>query len=357
VRFILTFVAALLGLLVPPGGTAFAAAPCPSLEGKTIRFVVPHSVGGGYDSYSRLIAPFYEDALHASIRVENIDGAGGIVGASTIRDAAPDGRTIGILNGPGLMMASLAGQEKVPNPATDYAILARVARSQHVWTTGRDSALQAMTDVRELVETRPLVFATRDVASISFFSLILGANLLDLPVEAVAGYPGSTEEVLALLRGEVDIMSVNFYSAIGEIEAGDLRPLLQIAEAPIADHPALEGVPLLGGGNGLAARWTADTGGDTAGAAADAAALTTLAGAGRLIVAPLGMEEELRQCMENTLLAVFRDPGFVSAADKSRLALDVAPGGEAMKALRRGVEKSEAFAGIIGRAIEKLRER
>lgn len=345
------------GLLLAFPGGAFATAPCPSLEGANIRFVVPHSVGGGYDSYSRLIASFYEEALNASIRVDNVEEAGGLVGASAIRDAPADGRTVGILNGPGLMIASLSGQQNVPNPATDFAILARVARSQHVWVTGHDSGLRSMADVRELTRARPLVFATRDVASVSFFSLVLGARFLDLPVEAVAGYPGSTEETLGLLRGDVDIMSVNFYSGIREIEAGDLRPLLQISDSPIADHPTLANVPLLGGGDGLAARWVRDAGRDPVDAAANTEALAVLAGAGRLIAAPLGMEEALRQCMENVLLGVLRDPEFVSAADRMRLSLDVAPGAGAIQGLRRGVAKSELFADAIGRAIEELRER
>lgn len=339
-------------LLAFPGGPAWSGAPCPSLAGEDIRFVVPNSVGGGYDSYSRLLAPFYEKSLHASIHVENIDEAGGIIGAAAIRDAAPDGRTLGILNGPGLMIASLAGQEKVPNPAADYTILARLARSRHVWTTGGESDLQTMNDVLKVAETRPLVYATRDVASISFFSLTLGAHILGLPVEAVAGYPGSTEETLAVLRGEVDIMSVNFYSAISEIDAGELRPVLQITETPIADHPVLRGVPVLGGGKGLAVRRAGDAAGE---AENDAAALATLAGAGRLIAAPRGMNDGLRQCMESALLDVLRSPEFAAAAVNARLPLDVAPGSEATRELQRAADKSDAFAGIIRSAIEKLR--
>jgi tripartite-type tricarboxylate transporter receptor subunit TctC len=208
-----------------------------------------------------------------------------------------------------------------------------------------------------VARARPLVFATLDVANIRFFSLTLGAHILDFPVEAVAGFAGSTEETLALLRGDVDIVSVNFYSAFPEIEAGDLRPVLQITDSPIAGHPSLEHVPVLGGDNGFAARRAADQGGDRVEAAAMAAALTSLAGAGRLIAAPPGIKPDLRQCMEEALVNVLGSPEFVKAARAAKLPLDVARGSEAVQSLKRAVAKMDSFTDVIELAIDKLRDR
>jgi tripartite-type tricarboxylate transporter receptor subunit TctC len=46
-------------------------------RGKTIRIVVGSGVGGGYDVYARLIAPYLSRALGATVVVENQPGAGG----------------------------------------------------------------------------------------------------------------------------------------------------------------------------------------------------------------------------------------------------------------------------------------
>ena len=48
-----------------------AAADCPSLTNKTIRWVVPNKPGGGYDAYSRLLQPFMEQQLDVRIVMEN----------------------------------------------------------------------------------------------------------------------------------------------------------------------------------------------------------------------------------------------------------------------------------------------
>ena len=81
------------------GISSDAAGACPGLAGERVRWIVPYSPGGGYDVYSRLLEPFYEEAIGAEIVVENRPGIGGRAGVRMIRDADPDGLTLGIVNG------------------------------------------------------------------------------------------------------------------------------------------------------------------------------------------------------------------------------------------------------------------
>jgi hypothetical protein len=59
--------------------------------GKTVRMVVGAGVGGGYDIFSRLIAPYLARTLAATVIVENQPGAGGLVALNRLYAAAPDG--------------------------------------------------------------------------------------------------------------------------------------------------------------------------------------------------------------------------------------------------------------------------
>src|SRR4051794_3105839 len=86
-----------LALLLPV--LPLGAADCSSLAGHSITWIVPYSPGGGFDVESRLLAPHLSQVLGADVAVQNVSGAGGLVGAKAIRDAAPDGRTIGVING------------------------------------------------------------------------------------------------------------------------------------------------------------------------------------------------------------------------------------------------------------------
>src|SRR5262249_28757712 len=48
-------------------------------SGKTVRMIVGSGAGGGYDAFSRLIAPYLAKTLGATVVVENQPGAGGLV--------------------------------------------------------------------------------------------------------------------------------------------------------------------------------------------------------------------------------------------------------------------------------------
>jgi len=329
--------------------------PCAPVAGQRIRWIVPNAPGGGYDAYSRLIAPFYADALGAEISVENVLGAGGAIAAQRIVQAEPDGQTIGILNGAGHLVAVLAGANHIPHPVTDYTLLGRVARSQQVWATSMQSSFQSIHDLFREARERPPVFGTRDVGSVSFVNIAVVSHLLGVPIEIVTGYEGSRAAALAAIRGDVEVIAYNFESILSQIEAGDLRPLMQVSDERIAPHPALEGVPLLGGPNGVAASRATQLGQDVEEAVADAKAAASLIGAGRLIVAPPGMDADLRACLADTLHAVLTDPAFEAAATEANRSLDVSRADEALMDLQATAAKADRFIPIIEAAIREVR--
>lgn len=70
-------------------------------QGKTIRFIVGFSAGGGYDAYTRTVARYISRYIpgHPSTVVENMDGAGSVIAANyTYNKASKDGLTVGIFD-------------------------------------------------------------------------------------------------------------------------------------------------------------------------------------------------------------------------------------------------------------------
>src|SRR5262245_63741378 len=76
--------------------TALAFVLCAvTARADTIRVVIPYAPGGALDPIARIMVNGWSRLRPAdSIIVENIGGAGGIVGMSTVAKAAPDGRTL-----------------------------------------------------------------------------------------------------------------------------------------------------------------------------------------------------------------------------------------------------------------------
>src|SRR5437867_13281712 len=77
----------LVALLADPA----SAADWPT---KPIRIMVPFAPGGAADVWARIIAEHLSTALKQSVVIENRGGGGGLVAATQVARAEPDGHTI-----------------------------------------------------------------------------------------------------------------------------------------------------------------------------------------------------------------------------------------------------------------------
>lgn len=340
--------AALLAVLAGPQESQAQVAEadgCRDLPGGNVRWIVPFSPGGGFDTYSRLLAPFIEDRLGRALAIDNVSGAGGLVGSKAIRDAVPDGLSLGVINAGGLMVASLGNDADVPVPVRDFAILGRVADQRYVWVVAQDSSLATIEEVIAAGEAgSPAVLGIQDAGSASFVAGVLAATVAGIELDYVAGYRSSSDRVLALLRGEIDLSGAPFETYLKSIEAGDVRPVLQVSEAPISEHPSLEGVPVL---KDLAVRRAAVTGIDPDQAATDASTVAELTGAGLILVAPAGLAPDLVQCWRDAIAGALADPDFREAAMQAGRSVN-SLGGEAVARLLDDIAgRLEPFAAVI----------
>src|SRR5690242_5378978 len=61
---------------------------------RAVTLVVPFAPGGGSDLTARVLAGPMGEVLNQNVIVENVTGAGGMVGSAHVARAAPDGYTI-----------------------------------------------------------------------------------------------------------------------------------------------------------------------------------------------------------------------------------------------------------------------
>ena len=71
--------------------------------------VVGFGPGGGYDIFSRLIAPYLAKVLGTTVVVENQPGAGGFIALNRIFQGPPDGLTLSLSNGTGAAFGQITG--------------------------------------------------------------------------------------------------------------------------------------------------------------------------------------------------------------------------------------------------------
>lgn len=342
-------------LAMSPASALFASSGqpgCAPLEGATVRWVVPSHPGGGYDAYSRLLQPFLEQKLDAQILIENRPEAGGIVGALAVRDAAPDGKTLGLINASGLLAARAIEGDLAPDPTADFTVLGQVASNQVVMFTGTNSGFRDINELLTEAQSRPIVVGVRDAGSTSFYSVPIAAALLGMEYALVSGYVGSAARTLALMRGEVDIVVGNFDSLSGQVRAGELIPLLQLTASMDGELDITQ----LGGPEGEASRRAAATGRTPQQAEQAASDLAAIVGAGRLVVAPPDLPASLSGCLETVLGEILQGAELLQAAGRAQLSIQYQNSATAAQGLVTAARGVDQFRDLINAAIEQARE-
>lgn len=78
----------------PPAGQQTDAPPKTNYPEKAIQIIVPVKPGGGTDLSCRITLPYLEKELGQSLVVINVDGAGGSIGMTQVKDSDADGYTM-----------------------------------------------------------------------------------------------------------------------------------------------------------------------------------------------------------------------------------------------------------------------
>ena len=296
-----------------------SSAPC--LARGRVRWLVGWSAGGGYDAYSRLLEPYLEDALGVEIVIDNIPGAAGRIAALTLARARPDGRTLGILDGSGLLWGAAMQERNAVDVSRDFTILARLGGRQVVLAAGPRSRVTSLADLQGLARRRRVAFASTGPGSVNFVTTAVVTHILGIDADFLVGYPGSREVALAVMRGDIDATVLDGETLAGMFGKDGLVPILSLGKEQ-APYVPLDSVPRLTGDGGVVARMAKRS--DTS-ALETAAALDAFLDLGRLVAAPR-LQPQLAACLRQNTWAAVNDPRFHAAAERAGRSLDLVPG-------------------------------
>ena len=334
---------------VAAGPRVLGAAPrqdaCAALAGQRIDWLVGWSIGGGYDVYSRLIEPVLEDALRAEVVVKNAPGASGLVAARRLSAATPDGRTLGILNGTGLVVAPSAGGLAAPVLDGDFTVLARIVDHRQSLVVGAHLGVTSLDQFVALGRRRPIVLGATGPATVNVLLGALVGDLFGIDTRLVLGFPGSVQVIASVRRGELDGMVVGDETQAGADEVLPLA-LFQLARPGEAGG----GVPnLLDDGSLIDRQPRLFPNPEKA--RADLAAIEALVGVGRLIAALPGVAPPLQRCLESAILTSLRHPELTRRATRARRSLVPASAAEVFRHLALARQAMPRFDNLLATAL------
>lgn len=222
-----------------------AAAAEDFYTGKTLRFVVGFSPGGGYDIYTRTIARHIGKHLPGkpTTVVENMPGAGSLISANYLyHRAKPDGLTIGNFIGP-LVLQQVLGNKAATFDGRKFGWIGVPASDHAVCIFNNASRVTNMKQWLS-INKPPKLGGVAPGSNTSDVPRIL-KEALSVPMQLVDGHKGTAEIALAMEGGEID---GSCWSWLGmkatmrnQLESGNLSVVVQVA---LASHPELKKVPL-----------------------------------------------------------------------------------------------------------------
>lgn len=233
----------LSALIGASGRLAYSAAPY--YEGKAIRIIVGTSPGGGYDTYTRLVARHFSKYIpgNPTIIVDNMPGAGGLVSANHLfKVAKPDGLTMGHFVG-GQFLQQLLAKPGIEFDALKFEYIGVPAQDNFVFGVAKTTGITGME--QWLVSKTPVKFGAIAVGDGTYDTAKVAEVALGLPIQVVSGYKGTAPIRLAFNSGEVGGLSNSWQSFRStwrkELETGEVMIVLQLSAKP---HPDLPKVPL-----------------------------------------------------------------------------------------------------------------
>ncbi|GAB7543923.1 Bug family tripartite tricarboxylate transporter substrate binding protein [Cupriavidus sp. 8B] len=210
--------AALSSMLAP----VRAAAPYPN---RPVRLIVPFLAGSAPDNIARTLSAELGRTLGQPLVVENMPGAGGVIGASALKRAAADGYTLGILANTHVINVHL--YRNMPyDPAHDFTSIAAISGGPTALVVPADAPYKTAADLIAALKRAPgkLNYGSGGKGSIAH--LAVEALLHQTGTEAVhIPYKGATEIITAMLSGQTQFGMPVQSTATQYLRNGQVRAL------------------------------------------------------------------------------------------------------------------------------------
>ena len=216
-------------------------------KGKRLTLLINFAVGGPTDIEGRLFAKYlgrHIDGLSGTI-VQNMDGAGGLIGAQYLGEIAPrDGTVIGYLSGSAWVYVSEPERWRVDFRKYEF-VAYQEGTTVHFVRTDVPPGMHVPTDI---AKAQGLIAGGLSAETSKDLRLRLALDMLGVPYKYVTGYRSSPPARLALQRGEISMFSESppSYRSVVEpslVKSGQAIPVFYDADPP-EPQKQLEGLSI-----------------------------------------------------------------------------------------------------------------
>jgi tripartite-type tricarboxylate transporter receptor subunit TctC len=207
---------------------------------RPIKIVVANTPGGPSDIIARFMAAAMQEALGASVIVENKGGAGGNIGMGLVARAEPDGYTILLSTSAYAVNPSL--YQTLPyDPFSDFTAICELAVSPHVFAVKPDLGVGTMKEFVALAKANPDKFnvSTPPIGTTPQLQAEVLKLREGLQGMATVVFAGGGDGLKALMSGTVQLSSGVLAPAHPHIKAGTVKALAVTGRTRWHDLPEI----------------------------------------------------------------------------------------------------------------------
>jgi tripartite-type tricarboxylate transporter receptor subunit TctC len=229
----LLFAAALLAL-TPALATAQA------YPARPITLVLPFPPGGLADLVARRVSQKVSATLGQPVVIDSRAGAGGTIGPTIVKSAAPDGYTLLMGNNSTQAVNVSLMRNLQYDPVKDFAPITMLVSTSHVLVVPEASPAKTVAQLIALAKASPqgLTYASAGIGG--------GGHLLGEMLKSEAGidlrhvpFKGAAPAMLEVLAGRIDLYFESVALAVPRLKDGKIRALATTAAKRLAMLPAV----------------------------------------------------------------------------------------------------------------------
>jgi len=225
--------------LLAVGLGAHAAAAAESWPTRPLTMVVPFAAGGGTDVMGRIVGRRLSEVLGQQVIIENVGGAGGMVGSARVAKAAPDGYTF-VLGSRADAINQTLYKSPLYNLATDLAPVVLIADQPTVLVARKDLPVENLQQFITYARKSQVIMQYGSAGAGStghvdcaLLNAAMGVNIAHVP------YRGGGPAMQDLIAGRIDYFCTLSGTVASQIEGKLVKPIANLSRERSPMLPAL----------------------------------------------------------------------------------------------------------------------
>jgi tripartite-type tricarboxylate transporter receptor subunit TctC len=236
-------VVAVLAAVLSMTGAAAGGAAAELLSSRPITIIIPFTPGASSDTLQRIVDKKVSENTGQTLVVESRPGGSGVIAATVVKQAAPDGHTLLQANA-ATHASNTSFYATLPyDPIKDFRPIALMWSFPQLLAVPPDSPAKSVSDLVALAKSKPggLSFASQGTGSGGhllgeMFKLRTAANMVHVP------YRGAAPAAIDLAAGLVDFFFVSYSSLLPFLQGGKVRVIAVTSPKRL---PALPDIPTM----------------------------------------------------------------------------------------------------------------